>query len=105
MENKYELRVPTSEQYAYISCSFEGTHEEAVEEYKQLTQLVKGGTGLSYLDFNEALDRYLWGDESMEAETYVAMSPEQQFVIQNIKKSRKRINYTNPKGEVHHSMR
>lgn len=39
---KHHLRVPTKEQYAYIESEFEGTPEEAVAEYRRLTDLVQG---------------------------------------------------------------
>lgn len=102
--SKYILRVPTNEQYAYVEESFEGSAEEAVEAYRSLTKLVKGGEGLPDSEWRDVLDNYLYGSEHMEAEQYIAMNPDQQKVIQEIKKSRKRINYTNTKGEIHHSL-
>lgn len=42
---KHLLRVPTQEQYAYIEAEYEGSPEEAVAEYKRLTQLVHAKQG------------------------------------------------------------
>ena len=92
---KYELRVPT-EMYAYITCFFEGEADEAVAEYRRLTNLVKGGQGLPDKEFNAVLDKFCWedkGENGMEPESYEYMSNEQKMIIQAMKKSRKRIEY------------
>jgi len=39
------LRIPTKEQYAYIEVQFEGSADEALEEYRRLTDLVNGRQG------------------------------------------------------------
>lgn len=87
---KAQLRIPTNEQYAYIEVSVEGTPDEIVEEYKQLTKLIKGGNeGLERKEWNKVLDTYLW-DCTMVAEEYERMSDNQRSVIQEIKKSKAR---------------
>ena len=104
--NKYHIRVP-ADQYAYLEAEFEGTSEEAVEEYRRLTKLVKGGPGLPDKEFNAILDKFAWedkGDNGMEAEQYERMSDEQKSIIQAIKRSRKRIEYVSTKGNLHHSL-
>lgn len=55
----HELRVPTEEQYAYINFQFEGTSEDAIDEYRRLTELVKGGTGWSEKDFNTFMENMI----------------------------------------------
>lgn len=100
---KYELRVPTNEQYAYINCLFEGTHEDAVAEYNRLTKLIHGGFGLDDKAWNKALDGYL-RDGSMSAEDHENMSKEQAWMIHEIDKSTSRLNYKNTKGDIHHSL-
>lgn len=91
----YTLRVPTSEQYAYIEQTFDGTQEEAVEEYKNLTSLVKGysGSGLETKQFNKCLDEYITTGTLIDgADLYATMSKSQQDVFQELKKAFKRIN-------------
>ena len=103
---KYELRIPT-DPYAYITCFFEGEPHEAVEEYRRLTALVKGGTGLTDKEFNAALDKFAWedkGNNGIEPGQYERMSDEQKTIIQAIKRSRKRIEYVSTKGNLHHSL-
>ena len=104
MTNKYELRVPTTEPYAYINCVMEGTHEEAVEAYHELTKMVHGGFGIEGKEWNKVLDKYLAGG-SMSADDGENMSKEQKWLIKEIDKSIARANYTNSKGEIHHSMK
>lgn len=87
------LRIPTADPYAYIEVQFDGTADEAFEEYKRLTSLVKGGAGLERKDFIKVLDEYLTtktlsGDPGVLAE----MSDDQLLVIQEIKKSFARTN-------------
>lgn len=47
----HTLRIPTKEQYAYIEVAFEGTPDEALVEYRRLTDLVQGVKG----DFKEVV--------------------------------------------------
>ena len=89
---KSTIRIPT-EQYAYLEFEVEGSAEEIIAEYHRITDLYKGGEGLVQADFNEVLDNYLWGSADMEADDYAAMSVVQKAVIQEIKKSKKRIAY------------
>lgn len=46
VQTRYELRVPTKEQYAYITCFYEGDAAGAVSAYNELTRAVLGGTGV-----------------------------------------------------------
>jgi hypothetical protein len=82
------LRIPTADPYAYIEVQFDGTPDEAFDEYKRLTALVKGGAGLERKDFIAILDDYLktgqmTGDPGILSE----MSDDQQLVISEIRKS------------------
>lgn len=87
---KATLRIPT-EQYAYIEVELEkDSFEEVVSEYRNLSKLYKGGTGLPEKDFMRVLDRYLWGDAAMTADEFAALNEDQQIIIQAIKRSRKR---------------
>lgn len=89
---KYELRIPTSEQYAYINCYFEGTAEDAIEEYRRLTALVTGGVGMDTKDFNKFIDELLEkGSISGDPGMTESMNIEQQTLMQAIKRSQARI--------------
>ena len=86
---KYTLRVPTKEAYAYIEATYEGNVEDAVERYQELTKAVQGGFGLEKLEWNRVLDDYLESG-TMKEEEYHGMDDRQQWMIQEIKKSKKR---------------
>lgn len=47
----HTLRIPAKEQYAYYEFQVEGTPEEAMTEYRRLTDLVHGvgGVGIAKL--------------------------------------------------------
>jgi hypothetical protein len=82
--------IPT-EQYGFIELHHDRTHPEDIHrEYMEYSEAFKVKEGLSTKEFNTALDRYLL-DHTGETETYLAMSPEQQRVFQEIKKALKRI--------------
>ncbi len=87
---KAQLRIPTTEQYAYIEVTVEATPSGIYDAYQELTDMFKAKEGLPQKDFNAALDRYL-KDGTGETETYLKMSPKQQQVFQEIKKAFKRI--------------
>lgn len=95
---KAQLRIPT-EMYAYIEVSVEGTAEDILDAYKEFNEIIKPKAGLSQKDFNACLDRYL-NDGTGETEVYLAMSPSQQAVIQEIKKAFKRIEAREGKLQV-----
>jgi hypothetical protein len=87
------LRIPTNEQYAYIEHEFEGSADEAVEEYQRLTQLVKGGSGLPEKEFNGILDHYLSGEPFVGDEIMAQiemMSAQQRWTMNAIKRSKAR---------------
>lgn len=92
---KITYRIPT-EQYSYIEIEHEAPDtwkpQEIKESYDNLVLVFKSKEGLSTKDFNAALDEYLQTNSFKNAdETYFKMSPEQQKIIQEIKKCVKRI--------------
>lgn len=89
MTYKATIRIPT-EQYAYLEIETDGTPEHILETYREFNRLMKGGGGLDTKTFNQFLENQLNGGDN-EMETYLAMSPEQQMVVQEIKKTIKRI--------------
>lgn len=94
---KAEILVPTVE-YGNIKFQVEGTSQEIIDEARSLINSWKGGFGLEAKQFNGWLDRYLT-EGTGNAELYSQMSSVQQSIIQEIKKSMKRINYKNGKKD------
>lgn len=92
---KVHYRIPT-EQYAYVEVQKEYQVDPSAETIKDhYTELadafkVKPSNSLPPKEWNAALDRYL-NDGTGETATYLAMSPEQQRVIQEIKRAFKRL--------------
>lgn len=39
------LRIPTKEQYAYVEVQYDGTPDEAIVEYRRLTEIIQGVHG------------------------------------------------------------
>ena len=85
----HTLRIPTTEQYAYIEFQVEGTPEEAIDEYRRLTKAVTGGTGLDTREFNGVLDEYLWRN-NLPVEDFEKLNIEQMEIMQAIKRSKAR---------------
>lgn len=88
---KATLRIPTKEQYAYIEVEMEGSQEEIMEKYNEMTKAVFGGFGLERLEFNKVIDTYLTKG-TIESSQYESLSKEQQDIIQEIKRSFARLN-------------
>ncbi len=92
MKTTFQIRTGDFE---YIMQEFEGTPEEAVQAFKALKSAWSGGDGLAPKDFDYFLDTYLF-DGTASADVYAAMNPEQQKIIQTIKRSLKRIKRNEP---------
>lgn len=88
---KHILRVPTKEQFAFIEAEFEGSSEDAVLAYNELTRAVTDGVGLPQNEWNEWLDGYLNG-KTGELEKWEQMNSVQKWAVNEIKKSKKRKN-------------
>ena len=87
------LRIPTG-QYAFMEVEVEvESLEEAREKYLELETMIKskGRGGLEPKIWNNALDQYLT-ENNLSSDDYANMSDIQKCVIQEIKKSLKRIN-------------
>jgi len=101
---KYILRVATPEQYCYIEQHFDGEATEAVEEYRRLTALVKGGAGLLDKEWRETLDAYPLGNGTTP-ETHERMNEKQAWMIHELDKMFARQKYKDlPKDTIHHSL-
>jgi len=91
---KYEGHVPV-EMYGYIGFSEAETPEQALDAYRAIQDVVKPRptNELPKKEFDEVLDIYLTtGQIPNGADLYEKMSPEQQGLIQAIKRSKKRTN-------------
>ena len=85
---KYEAHVPT-EQFGYISVTIDGTAQEAVLAYKELSRVWSGGEGLPQKEWNDLIDSYrktgtMTGDPGIIEEQ---MSTAQRWFINELKKS------------------
>lgn len=91
---KHTLRVPT-EMYAFIETEVEGSVEEAVAVYNELKAAIapKPVNAMPTKEFNEHLDEYLQTGKLVNGgDFWEEMSPAQQAVFKEIKKSFKRTN-------------
>lgn len=93
---KASLRIPMKESYAYIEVQVEGDEQEIVSQYQKLTIAAQEGFGLEEARWQPLLDEFIskkkiMGDPGIMEE----MNGEQKRIINEIKKSYKRINYKN----------
>jgi hypothetical protein len=88
MKYQAKIRIPR-DQYAFIEVDAEGTLDEIKLLYHDL---MTEDEGLDDKAWRNCLDKYLT-DGNMESVEYENMSTQQQRVIQEIKKSFKRLNY------------
>lgn len=96
---KATLRMPTETSFAFIEIETEvESVEQAIEGYAQAMAQLKPQVGLSEKDFQVWLDNYLV-NATGDAGKYAEMSPEQQNIIQNIKRATKRIKSRNGDNE------
>lgn len=84
------LRVPTKEKFAFIEFEFEGSPDEAIEEYNRVTGLVRCGAGLP--TFNEWYDNYRTTGKAGTAEDWEQMTDLEKYAVNELKKSLKRTN-------------
>ena len=88
----HELRIPTADMYGYMNIQFRGSADEAYSEYLRLMSMVKGGAGLERKDFIKVLDEYLTTKQlTGDPGIIEAMSPDQQLVISEIRRSFTRV--------------
>lgn len=94
---KITYHIPT-EQYGFVEVEMDhsNTRVNDFESYEDIKSVVshQSGLGLEPKEFNDCLDRYVT-DGTGETEVYLRMSKEQQAVIQELKKSFKRIEAKN----------
>jgi len=77
--------------WSYIDIEYEEDKVgKILEDYQAIRDALKPRAGLESKEWNAVLDRYLHGDEKMEADKHAAMSERQQKLINEIKKSNNR---------------
>lgn len=95
---KTTLHIPT-EQFGFLEVEFEAQNEaEALEKYQELSNLAKGGEGVSQGQLEAFVKKQLLG-EGNSIEEYNQMSKPQQDIVQMIKRLKKQINYKLSKEE------
>lgn len=90
---KITYRIPTKEQFAFVEVVEEGvvTDEVIQSRYNDLTNSFKEGLGLPDKVFNALLDEYLTtGTVQNGGDVWEQLSEKQKFVVNEVKKSRKR---------------
>jgi len=93
---KAKIRVPV-DQYAFIEIEAEGTPEQVKDTYDHMKALCTVGGGLDTKEWMSVLDRYLETNQITSVDDLERMSKGQQDVIQEIKRSIKRLTYKNNK--------
>ena len=89
--NKYKAKVRiATKEYEFVELEIEGSPDDIAEAYNEMEGRLKGREGLETARFNVFLDRYIM-NEPVSSEDYACMSKYQTAVVQEIKKSIKRI--------------
>lgn len=94
---KVTYRIPSKDPYGYVEFETDvadPNFHNLIEVLEEMMDFHKtgDGPGLSEKEFNQVLDQYL-KDGTITSDGYAACNPEQQKILQAIKKSLKRINY------------
>lgn len=91
MSSKAKVRVAT-DMYEFIELEIDGNEEEIWDAYQSLKRkaTLKNKPGLDSKEWNKCIDQYLNGKD-MDSDLYERMNDDQLRVIQEIKKSFKRI--------------
>lgn len=83
---KHKILIPANAEYSNIEFEFEGTAEQAIDEYYRLFELFRGGKGLDNKTFIGILDE-LWEKESISGDPGIVeqMSESQRNIIRAFK--------------------
>lgn len=103
---KITYRIPTKAPYGYVEIETEkaldgNTIDTAYDAIDDLERIMdrQSGSGLANTYWNTVLDGYING-KPLESDQYYSMSPQQQFVIQELKKAFKRIKNKNGETDI-----
>lgn len=92
---KYTFRIPTQDKYGYVEIEMSDTDmigRDISDVYHSLMGQFRVNTGLDEKLFSKFVDNQLNGTGN-DIEEYNLMSPEQQNVVQIIKRAVKRVAY------------
>lgn len=88
---KITYRIPTGDDFAFIEIESDLADEfDIVGKYHDLIQAFKPKTGLPDKEWRELIDTYLWTNDGINSEEYALLNKEQQWMVQEVKKSKKR---------------
>lgn len=90
MTIKADIRVATGKQYEYTSYFLEGTVESIREQEQEIRATYEHGEGLPNGQWNAIVDACLKSELKLSPESWERMSKNQQWFLQEIKKSRNR---------------
>ena len=85
MKHKADIRIPTSEQYAYIELHVEEEVEDIALIYSEMTELMAQKEGHSQSDWKRIRERYVNTGE-IDPEDVEGANKHQRFFINEIKK-------------------
>lgn len=75
-------------EFEFVEVTEEGEYSKAREV--ELRNEIKEKTGLPDKEWRELIDTYLWTTDGMNPEQYALLNKEQQWMVQEVKKSKKR---------------
>jgi len=100
---KARLRIATKDQFCFIEADCEGDANEIVAAYGDLYKAYWSRGGMVPKQFHEVLDGYLWHNRSFSEQEYDALSEEQKFIVNTVKKSKNRAAYQVDKENKNHA--
>ena len=92
----HQLRVPTPDPFAFIEFQFEGTPEQAIDEYRRLTTAVKDNAGIPVKEFEEIIDLMV-AREPIQGDPGIIenFNSAQKWGYDLVRKSMNRVDYKN----------
>lgn len=100
---KARLRIATKDQFCFIEADCEGDPNEIVAEYGALYKAYWSRGGIEPKQFQGILDGYIWHNRPFSEQEYNAMSEEQKWLVNEIKKSKNRAKYQVDKENREHA--
>jgi len=90
-KNKAILRIPTTEQYAYVEVQVEGTPSEIADLYREYTDAMTGGEGLNVQAWAKVRDHYALTGQ-IAVEDHEICNKLQRYILGQFKKALKKVN-------------
>lgn len=103
MSQTITLRIPTSEQYAYVEICFDPQEEMTADNvrkaYDEYTLAFRGKQGLSEREFNDFLDNVM-NDGNNHIDALEKLNDIQEYVYQSLKRAKARKAYKTSANRV-----